>query len=89
MTWKINCCVMARGFLDSGDSGSIDVAPNGDDPVRQGLKQRQVNRLGLGATDSYSILRLGVVVVVVVVAVSGERAWDAGDKGPKSRHRVG
>lgn len=30
-----------------------------------------------------------VVAVVVVVGVSGERAWDAGDKGPKSRHRVG
>lgn len=36
------------------------------------------------------LVGLSVVVAVdVVVAVSGERAWDAGDKGPKSRHRVG
>lgn len=42
------------------------------------------------ATDNDSLVELGVLVTVIVgVAVSGERAWDAGDKGPKSRHRVG
>lgn len=44
----------------------------------------------LRATDNGMLAGSGVVVAaVVVVAVSGERAWDAGDKGPKSRHRVG
>lgn len=44
---------------------------------------------GFRATGNSQLVGLSVVAVVVVVAVSGERAWGAGDKGPKSRHRVG
>ena len=66
------------------------MAPNDDGTVEQGRKEGEVDSIGASrATDNDMLVGLGVAVVVVVVAVSGERAWDAGDKGPKSRHRVG
>lgn len=69
--------------------GSIDVAANDGDRVTQGLEEGQVDSIEGQVVIRLSVSRAVVVVVVVVVDVSGERAWEAGDKGPKSRHRVG